>query len=113
MYYRYYDFTLQKHKDFIEISAIEECELENIDDDNIREHRSRNCLQSIIDHGLTLSDYDGYGIFTFKSPNHNSVTDAKKVWHLGGFDRSGFFDSFYDLDNYRIYFGICKNPTWR
>ena len=111
MYYRYYDFTLQKHKDFIEISAIEECELENIDDDNIREHRSRNCLQSIINHGLTLSDYDSYSIFTFKSPYHNSVTDAKKVWRLGGFDRSGFFDSFYNLDNYRIYFGICKNPT--
>ena len=108
MYYKYFNFKLNKGKNIVELQADEICVLENIKDDTILGYKKPRCLMAIVNKKLSVSNINQYSIYILKKTVYNRITDYKKIWKLGGFEEKGLFDGYYDSENGRVYLGICK-----
>ena len=111
MYKLYKNFHLDKKSDHIKLSVEGIKVLEKEDDDFISDCKVPKFFDELIEKYLSLDNFHGYSIFTLCVSNHNKISDYKKIWKLGGYDKKGIYEGFYDTNNGRIYFGIVDTPT--
>lgn len=109
MFYKYYNFRIERQKDFVEFMADTLCVMENVYDENREVKGSPEFIKKIIHNKLSFSNYDKYNIFVLPVAYHNVVTDHKKIWGLCDIEQKRIYDGYYDVDDYRIYFGLCED----
>lgn len=108
MYNRYYNFDLIRRKNFVELKAEAECVLEKEKDDFYMERKECECLLGPVFKKFSTMKYDSYHICTYKVSQPNIVTNYKKIWGLGNFEKEGLFDDYYDISSGRVYLGIYE-----
>lgn len=111
MFHKYYNFKMDKKKDFVEFMADTLCIVEDVSDEDRIVKGAPDFINKIIYDKLSFFNYSKYNIFALPVTYHNVVTDHKKVWGLCGLEKKGIYDDYYDIGDCRVYFGICDDVS--